>query len=292
MSLEESRGRLMAAIEDGAELDVIREFARIWFADIKSWESTDDFATAFKERRMTARATGDDAALKQIGVRKHVETTINLDPSVAGTIARLNADNFLKKLKNDLGLHDLSAVLLRPDIPLANQFFKITAKTIIVFMPIPLEEDLVAFALLSAVAKANRGSELYTEYQGMRANLTRIKYGSSDDMHSGFLIIKKEKTGSPGEDDGRLHVRYGMANIMGGPLSPGLLERRRNNAHAYRTKVAVASQEGENNEVIISYRNHAGLFPLFGKPGSGGLVLTDKKDSKMGTLRSDGAIQP
>lgn len=288
MSLEESRNQLIDAIRENAGADRIRELASIWFGEIKIWESTDEFERAYQESRMTMRAVNKDAAMKQINVKRNVNTMINLDPSVAGTIARLNQDNFLKKLKNELGLHDLSAVLLRSDIPLSKQPFKINNDTILIFMPIPLEGDLVAFSLLSIAAKSDRSSALYADYQMMRASFTRIKYGSSDDMHSGFLTISK--TASTGEDDGKIHVRYGMANVMGGPLMGGILEKRKNNALTYRTTVAVESKHHENNEVIISHRNHAGLFPLFGTPTSNGIELRDKKDKKIGLLRSDGTL--
>lgn len=288
MPLEESRNQLIDAIQKEAGADTIRELASIWFGELKKWESTDEFKCAYQESRMTMRAVNKFAEMKQIQVTKNRSATINLNPSVAGTIARLNENNFLKKLKNDLGLHDLSAVLLRGDIPIDKQSFKMNGDTILVFMPIPLEDDLVAFSLLSMVAKNNRGSALYTDYQMMRASFTRIKYGSPDDMHSGFLTISK--TGTTGEDDGKMHVRYGMANVMGGALSGALLEKRKNNALSYRTTIAIPSKHGENNEVIISYRNHAGLFPLFGTPTSNGVELSDKKDKKIGILRSDGTI--
>jgi hypothetical protein len=293
MTLEARRSELVDAINKKAQLNAIKDLAVSWFAELKTWEGLEKFPRAFNDKRMTVRAVKPDAKIKQIKVAKTVPTTINLDGSVEGIYARLDADNFLKKWKNDKGLHDLSAVLLHPDKLISKQLFDVAPGSQLLFMPLPLEEDLAAFAALSVIAKSNRTSPLYASYETMRANFTRIKYGAMSDMHSGFLTIEKMKFDAPLQKDGRVHVRYGLANIMGGPVMQKLLDIRIQNALKYKSQIATPNKTGENNEVIISYRNHAGPFPMVGTPQSNppnSFALVNKTDKW--TLEDDGTLSP
>jgi hypothetical protein len=292
MTLEARRSELIDAIDKKAQLTAIKELAERWFTEIKTWEGLEKFPRAFQDSRMTVRAVKTDAKLKQIKVTRSVPTTINLDGSVAGIHARLDADNFLNKLKNDKGLHDLSAVLLHPGKLISKQFFDVAPGSQLVFMPLPLEADLAAFAALSVIAKSNRSSPLYVSFERMRANFTRIKYGAMSDMHSGFLTIEKMKFDAPLQKDGKVHVRYGLANVLGGPVMQKLLDIRVQNALKYKSKIATPNKTGENNEVIIAYRNHAGPFPMIGTPQSNppnSYALVNKTDKW--TLEDDGTLR-
>jgi hypothetical protein len=291
MVLQVSRSRLINAIEDKVELNALNVLAESWFSDLKAWEGQETFARAFLDTRMTARAVKPDSAMTQIEVKKKVPTKINLDSSMDGVYARLDAANFLNKLKNEKGLHDLSAVLLHPSKLISKQLFKVAPDSKIVFMPLPLEEDLAVLLVLSIIAKSNRTSTLYSTYQKMRANLTRIKYGAMSDMQSGFLTISNTKFDSPLADGGKVHVRYGRANLIGGPLMEGVLRKRADNVLKYKSLVATPDKMGENNEVVISYRNHAGPFPMVGTPKSvppKSFDLINKTDKW--TLKDDGTL--
>jgi hypothetical protein len=291
MVLQVSRSRVIDAIENKVELNAIKPLAESWFADLKVWEGQETFQRAFQDTRMTARAVKADSQMTQIKLKNTAKTKINLDPSIEGVYARMDAANFLNKLKNDKGLHDLSAVLLHPAKLISKQLFNVTPDSKIIFMPLPLEEDLVTFALLSVIAKSHRTSALYNTYVTMRANFTRIKYGAMTDMQSGFLTISQTKFDSPLKDDGRVHVRYGMGNLMGGSVQQGVLGKRAANALKYKSLVATPKKQGENNEVVISYRNHAGPFPMIGTSKSAppnSFELANKTDKW--TLRDDGSL--
>jgi hypothetical protein len=210
---------------------------------------------------------------------------VRLDTSLKGLQDRLNPEFFqeIGKKKNELGLHDLSTVLLRGSMPISKQLFGVKVGRGILFIPLPLEEDLQTFYALSRLAKANRTSSLYSYYTYMRAEFTRIKYGQDNDMAVGFGIVKK--------DDGKVHVRYGVAGIGGGALHPQLLEQRMNNALNYKSKIATSTKTEENTEVTITCRKHAGPFPLVGvkREDNYDLALLSTL-TPYGTLSDDGVV--
>ncbi|MDB5871628.1 MAG: hypothetical protein JWQ07_1070 [Ramlibacter sp.] len=205
---------------------------------------------------------------------------VNLDVSLNGIKARLKAENFLNKLKNEQGLHDLSAVLLTKTKPIWTQLFA-RAEGLVLFMPLPLEADLQAFEELSLLAKTKRGSSLYGAFQQSRARMTRVKYGSSTDMQLGYANVPM--------GDGKAHLRYGRAmvgSVRG--VAPTILATRHANALAYKTRViGVDDKSGENNEVVVAYREHAGAFPVVGCPAKDGkemLTLVNLELKEIGTL--------
>jgi hypothetical protein len=209
---------------------------------------------------MTARLAtqGSIKSFKVYDTNKQ-QVQIKLDPSIRGTQASQNPQNFLDKKKNELGLHDLSAVLLKPNTALSKQLFP-KSGSYAIFMPIPLEEDLQLFEELSQAAKRNRGGELYKFVVDARSRMTRIKYGATDDMSLGFLKVVK--------DDKKDHFRYGVGSILGNPFPQGVLQQRSVNALYYKSKIAsLPTTKSANNEVTIKYRHHGGIFPLIGSLG-------------------------
>ena len=164
--------------------------------------------------------------------------------------------NFKDKKKNELGLHDLSAVLLKPNVSIKGQGF--SKPGVVVFMPLPLEEDLRLVHDLAIAAKVTKVGPLYDFYVDARSRMTRIKYGSPEDMSNGFYVVDK--------GDGKDHVRYGVANILGGKFDEMYLKERAANALTYKKTIAEIATKGGNNEVTVKYRQHDGIFPLIGLP--------------------------
>jgi hypothetical protein len=167
---------------------------------------------------MTARLCNRDQVDQlQAYTRAGAASPIKVNKGVDGIIMRLDPQNFLDKKKNELGLHDLSAVLLRTGKALSKQLFT-KRDAYAVFMPIPLEEDLQLFEELSQAAKRNRAGALYQFVVTKRAEFTRIKYGSDNDMAIGFLNVTKGDT--------KQHIRYGEAMRHGGAINEELLPRQ------------------------------------------------------------------
>ena len=264
MALDESRDFLFLAIEM-ADLAAATDCAKVWFEDLKEWEKQETFTRAYLDGRMTGRSFNPGAKLGQINVPV-VNQKINLDTGFTGMTGRLNPENFAAKKKNELGLHDLSAVLLRPSLPISKQLFSNTGIKALMFVPLPDPADLRVFALLAQMAKANPSSPLHAVYLTIRASFTRIKLGADYDMHSGFSLHQKLSKDS-GKPDGKTHVRYGRANIIGGQFAIKILGEREANAIDYKNKIGNSKSSSEaNNEVVLTMRQHMGPFPVIGMP--------------------------
>ncbi|MGO8788076.1 MAG: hypothetical protein ACLQVL_11940 [Terriglobia bacterium] len=290
MSLEESRNVVNRLLVSRApEADLV-EPAAAWFMEMKNWEVNETFERAFREFRMTARvcATKD---FRNLDVKDSVGKPSQMvhDAGVEGMAPRLVPQNFIDKRKNLLGLHDLSAVLLRPKVPLKFQIFIKGAgeDQTVVFMPIPLEADMKVFHKLSQLAKATKPpGPLYPWLLDSRARLTRLNYGSADDMMIGFMNVTE------GKAPGRQHLRYGAALKIGTPIKPELLELRKSDALNYVTAIArkPPSNEG-NNEVTVKYREHAGQFPYFGALDVKSERYSVGKTGPLGWVDQDGNFQ-
>jgi hypothetical protein len=279
--LKQSREDLMQAISLIHADHIILAAANQWFTDIKIWEAQDDFQTALLQNRMTARCTPATAPLKNFQVNA---IPVTLDVSMTGMIRRLDPNNFINKQRNLLGLHDLSAVLLRSGLLIRSQLFSLVDK-VVVFMPLPMELDLVVFAMLADRAKENRMSNLYNRYVVMRASFTRIKYAADNDMAVSFTASR--------DHNHAIHVRYGRANIMGGPVPALTLSERSNTVFQYRQRVGMSTATVANNEVNIAYRQHAGHFPCVGVPDpppADSLTVHFRPGTPPRTLRNDGII--
>lgn len=294
--LKETRKTLIGHISKKEDLKVIQKSVAAWFADIKDWESKDTFETAFAEGRMTARDVPKKGSIKTFPVKafelqkdgaikpllKKTEIKVNVNSSLDGIWDRVEAKNFLEKLKNEKGLHDLSAVLLKPEVAISKQVFGVSEDVATVFAPLPYEDDLIIFDAVAELAKSDITSGLYWDYVKIRAEFTRIKYGQDSDMSSGFAVLVTS--------DAKIKVRYGLASIMGGVVSSALLQQRHLNALQYHKKILESKKLGENNEVIIAYRSHAGPFPMYGTRTKEGWDLFTRKE-KVGELSDDGKVK-
>jgi hypothetical protein len=285
MSLEADRNKTLELVRAAAPDDEILKWAEKWFKSYKDWEKEETFERAFADNRMTGRMADREKTLEfKVSDSGHTsQANMKVNLGVAGLEGRLNPQNFLDKKKNELGLHDLSAVLLRGDKPISKQLFtRDAANKYAVFMPLPLEEDLQLFEELSQAAKRQRGGKLYPFVVNARAQFTRIKYGSADDMAVGYLNVNK--------GDGKAHIRYGGATASGGAVSSQVLQQRSANALHYKNKIALAIGNDANNEVTIKYRQHAGGFPFFGKPSKGGYAGGLAGANKAAALSDEGKL--
>jgi hypothetical protein len=164
---------------------------------------------------------------------------------------------FLDKQKNVLGLHDVSAVLMTSDKKITEQVFPKVGRQP-VFIPIPHEKDLLLLYSIEHLAKQNKSGLIYEFYKNARARITRIKYGSDEDMKTTFLKVV--------DDDKRVHYRYGDAHETAGPVSARVLQERRQNALFYNSRV-LTGKITDNNEVTVKIRQHAGGWPQAAIPG-------------------------
>lgn len=268
MSLEADRNKageqiLLAKDKSGNPDEVVR-FLRAWFNSFKSWEAEETFDRAFSENRMCARMAPSDSAA--VGVTQTKDTfgpggkvgTVTLRYHIGATPLHQDAANFAAgaSKKNELGLHDVSAVLLNSSRPISSQLFSKVGRQPI-FVPIPQEEDLQLLYQIEQVAKVDRQGPIYDFYVWARARITRIKYGSDEDMKTGFY----EYTDHKGK-----HYRYGDAREGGVKVDADLLRERRVNALQYKSKV-LTGKIADNNEVTLKIRHHAGGFPWAAVPG-------------------------
>jgi hypothetical protein len=228
-----------------------------WFDELKKWEAEETFERAFRENRMCVRSAPIDAAAQKKqsftpqGVRKADDVPIRA--GIPHVPHFLKPDNFLQKKKNELGLHDVSAVLLYGDRKISMQVFP-KAERQPLFIPIPHEKDLLLFYCIETLAKSDKAGAVYEFYRNARARMTRIKYGSEDDMKTTFLRIAQDK------------VRYGDAHETAGPVSAEILQKRRTDALFYQSRV-LTGKIGDNNEVTLKIRQHAGGWPQAAAPG-------------------------
>ena len=282
-----------------------------WFSAFKDeGESTDTFVGAFSEHRMTARVVKKQGGMiEAISMNKYnlhtkastakVDTPDVYNTGMAGMKLRTNPGNFgaetedkgglrrvdgkivkvppSKKGKYNLGLHDLSAVLLstkRGNI--LNQLAwkegaQETAKNAIAFMPLPLEADLSVFALFSEKAKKYKVGHpaIYAKLVQVRHRMTRVKLTNEEDAGSGFVNV------GTGWQAKQRKYRYGLGLIpiegKEGKVGVDEMDRRRKLALEYRSMLGMMKPLPEDttlnpthNELVVAYREHASkCFPLF-----------------------------
>jgi hypothetical protein len=184
---------------------------------------------------------------------------------VSGIQARLNPANFidpktLKSSKNELGLHELSASLLDGRRPISAQL-KGYEDAYTMFMPLPLEEDLILFDTLNTMGKRDKDID-YKEIRVMRSQLTRVKLAQASDMGTKYV-----DTSNP--TDARAKIRYGVTGTIirekgsiGKPATETELFDRKTNALRYKS--ILDNMKTTVNEVVIAYRVHAKKdFPMF-----------------------------
>jgi len=266
MSLQSARDKAFEVVLLGKDLDneasAVHWFG-LWLEALKQWEADETFERAFSENRMCLRAAPVDpsAQKKQSytpapnSVKKPDDVTIRA--AVGHIPLYQKPENFLTKQKNALGLHDVSAVLMTSEKNITEQVFPKVGRQP-VFIPIPYEKDLLLLHGIEHLAKEKKAGPIYDFYKNARARITRIKYGSDDDMKTTFLKVVG--------DDKRVHYRYGDAHETGGPVAAHVLQERRQNALFYNSRV-LTGKITDNNEVTVKIRQHAGGWPQAAVPG-------------------------
>jgi hypothetical protein len=218
-------------------------------------------------------------------------------------------DQFQKSSKYELGLHDMSVSLLHPDRKIEHQLYGYAfqtdshavtqaGSTYVVFMPLPMPEDLSLFIVLNQIAKEerNRTPEIYKAVRVIRAEMTRVKYADPDDSHIGFVDVSENL--NPDKYKYRYGIKQSEVETVAGKYS-GNLARRRAAARRYTSILETAFERSLRtgnpgdakkvkfyNEIIVAYRKHANpLFPLYARWANskfqivtfGGSGMTDKQ---------------
>lgn len=250
----------------GAEGAQLSEAVTAWWNRVKADERRLGFEAAFRANRMTARqinigstARGGRFQAQKLGSAPDAEhdRTMLLDNTVGGVVKRTEPRHFADRAtRNREGVHDLSASLLRGDRPIRDQLKKYE-DSIVLFMPLPEEQDLQVF---SALARLKGLPE--AEMQRMAALLTRPVFVQASDMGTRYVDTRP---GSEGEGD----FQYGLTGTV--IRSRGDRARKVNEADlAERAKGALAYRDVATanitkvNEVVMAYRLHeSGLFPMF-----------------------------
>lgn len=278
MGLKESRAALeQALLGDWLAWKDLRPLAKQWWADLKRWEATDTFEAAFKDNRMTARqinigktARGGEFPVinKAAPEDKLKERNIKLERDVASIKARTKPENFFnretgKSMKNELGLHDLSASLLDGKRKISEQL-KRYEESVVLFMPVPNEEDLQLFCVLNDISKLELKDKDDNDIREMRSQLTRIKLAQASDMGTKYVDVS-----NPEDPKSQAKFRYGVTGTIirqkggiGLKASEQEIKARRSNALRYKS--ILESEITKVNEVVMAYRAHASsTFPMF-----------------------------
>lgn len=301
MSLEGWRAKTLEGVRNGLDKKdskTLLDFATQWFDFYKKWEGDETWERAFLDNRMTVRIAS--AAAKKFDVKGH---PVMLNATVQGALETQDPAVFLEKRKNDAGLHDVAAVLLRGSIQFKHEkSLKISTQAFtkmgeFIFMPIPLEEDLQLFYELNAAANQDKEGDLKKFVVQTRAKMTRLKYGDPNDMMAGFGIVKK---------DGEEKVRYGVASLRTVDFPKHTLEQRTRNALFYKSLILPIPPGEGNNEVTMKVRHHSGDFPWVGLPKGSTkipskfsgipplsfLIKSLKSDTYVGVLEDSGKFHP
>ena len=231
-----------------------------WWQGFKKNEEKETFHRAFKANRMTARQIdlGGRGGTFQVDTPdKTPGRFMALARGPKGVEERLRPSNFLNGQENEKGLHDLSASLLDGLLPIYSQL-KHYENSVVLFMPVPEEDDLKIFAALSQLP--DRDEEVL---RAMGAQMTLLKLAQASDMGTTFADLSEE--GGPDK------FRYGHTGTIirakggiGKPATPAEIKARATNALEYK-KILTAGITIVN-EVVMAYRQHASkLFPMYGR---------------------------
>jgi hypothetical protein len=275
-----------------------------WWADYKVWERDDTLSDAYRESRLTSRTWGQGKDLIKVetimppdsrtwdasetsnavmvpDLRKQVDR-FNYKRSVgmASLGERMTPKNFYavggehKSSKYSMGLHDMSATLLNPKKPIADQAHSKANGTVFSFVPLSDPKDQVVFQTLNRTAKDLRLviPEFYDLVRQYGSKMTRIKLAAEFDLATGFSAVQRA-------DGSGFKIRYGLGNQVKvfdaekstdskgvSKLVPWTqdIETARRQA-ALDFKSIVARILFDHSEIVVSFRQHAGGFPLFTK---------------------------
>jgi hypothetical protein len=162
----------------------------------KDWEKDPNISNSARKAGMPDAYVIKSGAVSQFNTDEG--RSMKLAQGMQGIMARGNPENFDRTVKTVepkrdfrkkadpnpmpigwtkkywLGLHDLSAILLRHDWEIDTQL-KYYSQAVWTFMPVPLEDDLLLFNRLNTVSKENAASERMRRYVRMIAGkMTRI----------------------------------------------------------------------------------------------------------------------
>lgn len=271
-----------------------------WWTAYKKWEASDTFYEAFRDKRMTVRTfpagferqrdkTFDKIDLDydrffadgQYTTATPSQQTFHSgrynwpgNPEREKYWARRGIDsspfanpaNFISRDKKyEEGLHDLSASLLNPRLPIFKQVHNTEQGAHFSLLPLSFEEDQKLLYDLTALAKALQAAlpPLHLVVRGYRAEMTRIKVAQELDMGTGYTIIPSPRPG----DGPQYKLRYGLVASMtapgvplGIPVTAQVYAARRQAALKFKS---ILDKRDAKNEIIISIRRHAGRFPVY-----------------------------
>lgn len=291
----------------------LTEDVKAWWVEYKDWERGDTIAKAYEQQRLTVKGTSTmdlpisaqiedqwgrghefnkpKAAVKGIGAQwaqNAPPEPYRIKKTNASIRERLKPEVFVPaqggSRKTDLGLHDLSAGLMNPKVPISEQQYKTPeAKQTYVFMPLSAAGDQALFQNINQLGKQFRNEQpaFYELIRDIRSKMTRIKLAAEHDMATSFYVVKgteKElrpqfKFGLLGNtsvskfDLQRKHITDGTKfeeenkNVVTMPTTPEIRQARQLAAINFQT--LVLGQMNSYGEVVISYREHAGSFPKF-----------------------------
>ncbi|HMP02493.1 MAG TPA: hypothetical protein PKD86_12735 [Gemmatales bacterium] len=236
----------------------------------------DDRKTGYYEEKVPIKGKEDQGGVRQIKTMQ----------GIPGIEERMQDHNFwlqprtLKSLRNEKGLHDVSATLIDPKRTLKiggddqvdgkkpNQIYRLTGDTIYVFMPVPSEEDHLVFYLLNDMAKKPEATSagFRAGVRLMRSRLTRIKIAFEDDAGCKFIDL------APEGEDFVPKFRYGLTAMK--KVSPftkvKMSDSEVNECRMAALKYKSILTGANRNEIVVAYRQH-GLramptcFPMFAK---------------------------
>ncbi len=231
-----------------------------WWQDFKTRERQENFTRAFRANRMTARQIdlgGRGGTFQVDTLAKTKGRFMNLARGPKGVEERLKPSNFINGQENEKGLHDLSASLLDGAKPIYQQL-KHYENSVVLFMPVPEEDDLKVFAALNQLPDRDRDL-----LRRMGAEMTRLKLAQASDMGTTYADVSKVF----GLDE----FQYGQTGTIirrkggiGMPATPAEIKARETNALEYK-KILTANITIVN-EVVMAYRQHASkLFPMYAR---------------------------
>jgi hypothetical protein len=252
-----------------------------WWSAYKAWEAGDTFNKAFLSRRMTVRtfpggvggfekqvAKEFDRKEFKVGEQKTGHRALRgIDGSAFANPANFGTSD----KKYEAGLHDLSASLLNPALPIIDQIHNNEKDSHFAFLPLSKEADQEMLFQLIRMEKRLRLMlpAMSDAVRGFRAEMTRVKLAYEYDMAVNFSLTGKTTA------ERVLKVRYGLmekTTIVGRSLpvttTPEMRKARQDAALAFKSILGIRDAK---NEIVIAVRKHAGPFPVYAvRDGVGG----------------------
>ena len=227
------------------------------------------------------------------------------------TTAFMKPANFkTRKLKYQLGLHDLSVKLVIPGRQWfaaaqikepesiknpkdkgvkAQSHHSAPGKAYFCFLPLSKPEDQYVIYKLVRYAKALRMEipDLYELILGYRSEMTRVKLAHGFDMGTGYIAVETKDR----PDNIPYKVSYSIGNAakerragpgtigkVKEPVDSDLIRKRQQVYFKHNADVAMLG-----NEIVIAMRNHAGSFPVY--------AFSTGDELTCFTIRNDGTAE-